>query len=187
MEKSVSNQGFIRALVDCGMLSKTDKRVKKLNEVDMTKEILYFSKLGINLESVIDLVYELDRYNEKLRERFLKDLDKALKTYKRYMINYDTNKLIREITEDLKNGVSLNEISFKLKSPKENNCILRINGDYYRVKRDKEKVILINEANNRLYMEGETLIIINDKLKKVETLEKIGNENYELAISYGRR
>lgn len=185
MKKSCTKDGFVRALIDCGMLSKTDKRVTKLSEVDMTQEILYFSKLGIKLENVIDLVYELDKYSDKLREAFLRDLDRALKCYRRYMINYDTNKLIKEITEDLERGISLKDITFKLRTPKDTNCTLRIGGNYYRIKKDRNKILLINEANNRLYIEAENIIIINDKLQKVnEHCEKdfdlmIGGKIYE--------
>lgn len=168
MNAKLNNGGFTKALVDCGLLSKSDKRLVKLDTIDRLDFILHFHKLGVSLEDTIDLVYELKEYEKDDRDRFLKELDEVLKNYKKYMVNYDINGLIKEVISYIKSKLSLKDIIFKIKTLNNNDCIMRLKGVYFRVKRENQEILLVNEANNRLYMRANGLVIKQDELKKLD-------------------
>lgn len=174
MKEEADNSGFIRALIDCGMIQPDDKRLYKLRSVNRIDIIIDLSKLGVDIWNTIDLVYTIREYSKNEQDKFIRKLEKTILDCKRYLVNYDINRLIKEITNEIKTGATeaLDLVMDITRISKSTHYIIKINGEYFRIEKENQDMLLINEANNRIYLRAN-----KNKLESLKGLESLVGGN----------
>lgn len=174
MKEGEDNSGFIGALIDCGMIQPDDKRLYKLRSINRIDMIIDLSKLGIDIWNAIELLYVLREYSKNEQDKFIRKLEKTLQDCKRYLVNYDVNRLIKEITNEIKTGAAeaLDLVLDITRISKSTNYIIKINGEYFRIEKENQDMLLINEANNRICLRTN-----KNKLESLKGLESLVGGN----------
>lgn len=176
MKEGVDNSSLIGALIDCGMIQPDDKRIYKLRSINRIDMIIALSKLGIDLWNTIGLLYILREYSKNEQDNFIRKLEKTLQNCKRYLVNYDVNRLIKEITNEIeheKGSVrALDSVMDITGISKSTNYIIKINGEYFRIEKENQDMLLINEANDKIYLRAN-----KNKLESLKGLESLVGGN----------
>lgn len=174
MKEGEDNSGFIGALIDCGMIQSDDKRIYKLRSINRIDMLIDLSKLGIDIWNTVELLYVLREYSKNEQDKFIRKLEKTLQDCKRYLVNYDVNRLIKEITNEIKTGAAeaLDLVLDITRISKSTNYIIKINGEYFRIEKENQDMLLINEANDRIYLRAN-----KNKLESLKGLESLVGGN----------
>lgn len=174
MKEGEDNSGFIGALIDCGMIQSDDKRIYKLRSINRIDMLIDLSKLGIDIWNTVELLYVLREYSKNEQDKFIRKLEKTLQDCKRYLVNYDVNRLIKEIANEIKTGAAeaLDLVLDITRISKSTNYIIKINGEYFRIEKENQDMLLINEANDRIYLRAN-----KNKLESLKGLESLVGGN----------
>lgn len=176
MKEGEDNSGFIGALIDCGMIQSDDKRIYKLRSINRIDMLIDLSKLGIDIWNTVELLYVLREYSKNEQDKFIRKLEKTLQDCKRYLVNYDVNRLIKEITNEIKHEKgsvrALDSVMDITRISKSINYIIKINGEYFRIEKENQDMLLINEANDKIYLRAN-----KNKLESLKSLEGLVGGN----------